>query len=59
MSERYSVKDYYIWDNVEQCQVITFDGSGRIFADNVCALLNEHEVMKNFLCGFGKAIMEV
>lgn len=58
MSERYSVKDYYIWDNVEKTQVMTFDKSSRIFAKDICKLLNEHEVMKNFLWGVGKAIME-
>lgn len=58
MNERYSVEDYYIWDNVDNCQVMTFDSMGMIFADHVCELLNEHEVMKNFLTGVGKAIME-
>ena len=58
MSERYSVKDYYIWDNVDKDQVIVFDQVSRSKAEDVCELLNEHEIMKNFLCDIGKAIME-
>ena len=58
MTERYTVNGYYIFDNVERCQVITFDRLSEPQAKDVCKLLNEHEVMKNFLVNIGKAIME-
>lgn len=58
MTERYTVEGYYIFDNVEKCQVILFDRMSTLHAKEVCRLLNEHEVMKNFLVGIGKAIME-
>ena len=58
MTERYTVEDYYIWDNLTNNQVILFDRVSTIHAKDVCKLLNEHEVMKNFLVSIGKAIME-
>ena len=55
MTKRYTVKDYYIWDNQDKCQVILFDRvSSGTHAENVCQLLNEHEAMS----GFFKAVAE-
>ena len=49
MTKRYTVKDYYIWDNIKKSQVILFDRvSSGVHAENVCELLNEHEAMKSF-----------
>ena len=58
MSERYYIDDPYVWDSVDKCQMMTFTPAERSFAERVCELLNEHEDMKNFLCGISKAIME-
>ena len=56
MAKRYEVKDYYIWDTIDKCQVITFDRSGSFHADKVCEMLNEHEAMKQFFKAVAEAI---
>lgn len=59
MTKRYEVKDYYIWDNVDNTQVILFDRTSGLFhADHVCELLNEHEAMKKFFINVAEAIKE-
>lgn len=57
MTKRYEVKDYYIWDNVDNCQVILFDRSSKLFhADKVCEMLNEHDSMMKFFKSVAEAI---
>ena len=59
MSEkRYVVEDYYIWDNKERTQVLTFDRVSSINAESVCELLNEHEAMKGFFINVANALKE-
>lgn len=58
MTKRYTVNDYYIWDNVDKCQVITFDRMGELQADKVCEMLNEHEAMKGFFISVVGALKE-
>ena len=59
MTKRYSVKDYYIWDNKEKSQVILFDRLSESNAEKVCELLNEHEAMKGFFISVAEALKEV
>lgn len=57
MAKRYEVHDYYIWDNIDKCQVILFDQTSGLFhADKVCEMLNEHEAMKKFFISVAEAI---
>ena len=56
-TKRYEVKDYYIWDNINKCQVILFDHTSKLFhADKVCEMLNEHEAMKKFFIAVAEEI---
>ena len=58
-TKRYEVNDYYIWDNLDKCQVILFDRvSSGVHAENVCELLNEHEAMTSFFKSVADAIKE-
>ena len=60
MNKRYEVCDYYIWDNVDKCQVILFQNNilNLDKAENVCKLLNEHEAMKGFFINVAEALKE-
>ena len=59
--KRYSVKDYYIWDNKDKSQVILFNSNilNLSNAKKVCELLNEHEAMKSFFINVAEALKEV
>ena len=55
----YSVEKFYNEYDIKQEDTIVAVLDSGTNARKVCDLLNEYEVMKNFLCGFGKAIIEV